>query len=298
MTNQVQKTENKEVVAEKNITDKALNAINKYVSDGVLHLPQNYSISNAMKSAYLTLEQTTDKDGNSVLKTCSKESIYQALLDMGIQGLTPSKNQCYFVAYGKKLTLMRSYMGTMAIAKRQEDIRDIKAYCIYEGDEFETDYDYESGVLKVSKYKPNFGNVDTSKMKGAFAVIIGEEGVIHTELMTMPQIKAAWSMGASKGNSKAHNNFNDEMAKKTVISRACKLFINTSDDSDVLLGDSFASSDEERIEEVKKESIDITVKEEIENNANSEVIDIDDFVEVKEDEQEEITASDDIVVPF
>ena len=39
--------------------------------------------------------------------------------------------------------------------------------------------------------------------------------------------------GATKGQSPAHRNFPQEMAKKTVIGRACKLFVSTSDDAGV-----------------------------------------------------------------
>ncbi len=39
----------------------------------------------------------------------------------------------------------------------------------------------------------------------------------------MDQIRKSWQQGAAKGNSGAHNNFTDQMCKKTVISRACKI---------------------------------------------------------------------------
>ena len=47
----------------------------------------------------------------------------------------------------------------------------------------------------------------------------------------MAQIRAAWGQGATKGGSPAHKNFAEEMAKKTVIGRACKAIINSSDDA-------------------------------------------------------------------
>ena len=49
--------------------------------------------------------------------------------------------------------------------------------------------------------------------------------------MTLAQIKAAWQQGATKGQSPAHKNFPAEMCKKTVIGRACKMVINSSDDA-------------------------------------------------------------------
>ena len=51
------------------------------------------------------------------------------------------------------------------------------------------------------------------------------------EVMTLLQIKTAWKQGYGGGNTKAHQNFTDEMCKKTVIGRLCKSIINNSDDS-------------------------------------------------------------------
>ena len=98
----------------------------------------------------------------------------------------------------------------------------------------------------------------------------------HLEVMTMKQIKKAWGQGTAfnSGKSKAHNDFTDEMAKKTVRNRVCKMFANTSDDSDVLI-EAFNNSDKsdfsEENQEVQKT---MTVKEEISQNANSKVIDL------------------------
>ena len=47
----------------------------------------------------------------------------------------------------------------------------------------------------------------------------------------MAQIQKSWEQGPTKGQSPAHKNFPGEMAKKTVINRACKLLIAASDDS-------------------------------------------------------------------
>lgn len=156
---------------------------------------------------------------------------------MVIQGLNPSKNQCYFIPYGNKLNLSRSYLGTIAVTKRLKGIKDVKAYCFYEGDEFETKFNLEKGLIEVTKFEPKFENIDNSKIKGAFAIIIGDEGIIHTEVMTMTQIHNAWSMGDMNSGSPAHKKFTEEMAIKSVINRACKRYYGTSDDSSIMLVD-------------------------------------------------------------
>ena len=217
------------------ISEKVRQQIADLTQKNQIALPSNYSPENALKSAWLVLQETQTRDKQPVLKACTPVSIQNALFDMVIQGLSPAKKQCYFIPYGQQLQLSRSYMGTVAVTKRLKGIKDVKAHVIYEGDKFETEYDKETATVKIKEFNPSFSTIDIKKIIGAFAVVIGDEGPIHTEIMTMAQIKNAWNQGAAKGNSVAHNNFAEEMAKKSVINRACKTYWNTSDDSDLLI---------------------------------------------------------------
>ena len=103
---------------EKDITATVLERIKELQSTRALTLPKDYSPENALKSAYIILQETVDKDKKPVLSVCTTASIASCLLDMVVQGLSPLKKQCYFIAYGSKLTLSRSYFGSIAIAKR------------------------------------------------------------------------------------------------------------------------------------------------------------------------------------
>jgi len=217
------------------ISEKVRQQIADLTKKNQIALPSNYSPENALKSAWLVLQETQTRDKKPVLQACTQASIQNTLFDMVIQGLSPAKKQCYFIPYGNQLQLSRSYLGTVAVTKRLKGIKDVKAHVIYEGDTFETEYDIATATVRIKEFKPSFGTIDIKKIIGAFAVIIGEEGPIHTEIMTMVQIKNAWNQGAAKGNSGAHNNFAEEMAKKSVINRACKTYWNTSDDSDLLI---------------------------------------------------------------
>lgn len=232
--------EKKNAVAktEKNITDVVLNKVAGFAQVGELVLPQDYSAENALKAAWLALQTVEDKRGNKALKICSQPSIANALLDMVVQGLNPAKKQCYFIVYGKELTLQRSYMGTVAVAKRFSGVREVHAQVVYEGDEFEYEIDPMTANIRITKHTQNLNNIDISKIKAIYAVVIKEDGSPYVEIMTMDQVKKAWNQGATKGDSPAHKNFTEEMAKKTVINRACKLFVNTTTDS-ALLVDTF-----------------------------------------------------------
>lgn len=278
MQNEVKKEDAVVLAAdEKNISDLVLNRVKGLEKEGNLQFPVSYSYQNALKSAWLILNETVDKDKNPVLKTCTPTSVMNSLLNMVIQGLSPAKKQCYFVSYNKQLQLMRSYMGTVAVTKRLKAVSDVKAFVIYEGDEFETTYNLDTATLNITKYVPKFENIDNTKIKGAFAVVLGPDGPIYTEIMNINQIKMAWSKSRTGGQ--VHKDFAEEMAKKTVINRACKMFANTSDDSDILI-EAFNNSDKEFEAD---ESIETNVQDEIKEKANSKIIEI-----KNEDNNEEI----------
>lgn len=217
---------------EKTIADSVLRRVQTYSANKDIRLPANYSPENALKSAWLILLETKDRNDKPVLEVCKKESIANALLNMVLQGLNPIKKQCAFVAYGDKLMMQREYHGTMALARRYGGIKEAVGNVVYEGDEFEYSID-SMGYKKVTKHIQSIDNIDLNKIKGAYATLLFEdaERKPYVEIMTMAQIRQAWMQGATKGGSPAHKNFPDQMAIKTVISRACKNFISSSDDS-------------------------------------------------------------------
>lgn len=226
MTNQ----SNQMAVMQKDITDQVSNRISQLQDDG-LALPKDYNPQNALKAAWFKLQQTKDRSNRPALQVCTRASIANALLDMVTQGLSPAKTQCYFIVYGNEVQLQRSYFGTIAEVKRLSSVKDIDAQVVHQGDEFAIGAD-ELGRIKVTKFVPKFENLD-KPIKGAFAFIELADGRVDYTVMTQKQIQTSW------GQSRQHNvqqKFGDEMAKRTVINRAAKMYINTSDDSDLLTG--------------------------------------------------------------
>lgn len=234
MANEKQEAANgtKAVQKYENISEQVLTRIEEFQKTGGMVLPKNYSVENHMKSAWLILQATTDRNGNQALVVCTKESIANALLDMVLQGLAVSKKQGYFIVYGNKLEFQRSYFGTIALAKRTGGIRtEPVANVIYEGDEFVYSIDPKTARISIVKHEQKIENIDNAKIKGAYALVTLADGTTQVTIMSMAQIRAAWAQGATKGGSPAHKNFAEEMAKKTVIGRACKAIINSSDDA-------------------------------------------------------------------
>jgi len=240
--------------------------VRKLQESGELQLPPNYSAANALKAAWLILQETKNKDGRPVLQVCTRESIINALLDMVVQGLNPVKRQCYFIAYGNRLVCQRSYFGSMALVKRVIPDAEIWFGVVYEGDEFE--YEIDRGHKRIRKHVQKVENVKPDKIQAAYCVIERGDGkLVHTEIMTIDQIRQAWKQGQSyrENGDGTHQKFPDQMAMKTVVNRACKYVINSSSD-DYLFLHHFNRADEEATE--------AEMEAEVAANANGRVIDV------------------------
>lgn len=269
MENQTNKPTNQQIIERnKTYSDATLRKVTDYVTGGQLHLPANYSAANALKAAMLALENVTDKKGNPALLVCNPNSIATALLDTVVQGLDPGKKQCYYIVYGNKLTMQRSYFGDIHLAKaKNPDIFDIYADVVYEADEFE--YRKKRGRTEIVTHNQKLSNVDKNKIVAAYCTVEYRDGRENTTIMTMTEIRQAWSM--SKANpfaeSSTHSKFPAEMAMKTVIRKACKPLINAADDSTLVMNSIYRTSDE---------AVDSRLEAEIEENSSINDVDTND----------------------
>ena len=258
---------NKITLIKKDTVDVVAERVKAFQEKGEIHFPPNYSPENAMKSAWLQMQEIKDKTGKPALEACTRDSVANALLDMVVQGLSPAKKQGYFIVYGSNLSFMRSYFGTMAVTKRLNGVEDVFAQVIYEGDSFE--FTIDKGTKKVIQHKQQLEDIDTDKIVGAYCTIFYGDGKEFTEIMTKKQIDQAWGKTKMKNNA-VHRDFPEEMAKRTVINRTCKLFTNTSDDSDLLI-ESFNRSTEA---EYTRQSPEEETQQKIDQDANTTIIDV------------------------
>ncbi|MDU7641142.1 MAG: RecT family recombinase [Streptococcus anginosus] len=213
-------------LTQKQVTSNVANRISVMKTEG-LKIAPNYSVSNALSSAYYALKNSSS--GN-LLEKCTDKSIYNALLDMVTQGLSPAKTQCYFVPYGTTVKLTRSYFGTMKVVKQLPEVKDIYAEVIYKGDVFKIKN--ENGRKVFVSHETDWTNAD-NEIIGAYCIIekLGGEKILT--VMTKKEIDKSWSKAKTKN---VQNDFPQEMAKRTVINRAAKQFFNTSDDNDLFIG--------------------------------------------------------------
>lgn len=280
---------NELTLLQKDITDNIARKLDELKKDGGLAIPANYNPANALKSAFF--EMTNSASGN-LLEKCSRESIANSLLNMAIQGLSPAKKQCYFVPYGQNLSMQRSYFGTQKVVKSLTNVEDIWATIIYEGDEFEIEI--EGGRERIAKHTTSFLNRDNDII-GAYCIIKKSDGEEVLTVMTRKEIEASWSQSKNKS---VQNKFPQEMAKRTVINRAAKAFINTSDDSDALIQAVNDTTEEEFENDQERAVRDVT--ETVEREANQVLIETKPKAKAKakpKPEPESVEVSEDISLP-
>ena len=279
---------NKNEIVEKGKRDAEITINNAFI-DGLsmqlqektkygLSFPADYNPTNALMGAYLIMKETTDKNGKCILESCSQASIANSLMDMATLGLNASKKQGYFIAYGGKCQFQKSYFGNITLARRN-GLKTINAEIIYDGDTFK--YHIENGMKVIDVHEQDFMNIDNDKILGAYAVAIMDDGRKVVEVMNINQLKKAWNQrmgGLKEDASSTHMKFKDQMAKKTVINRLCKLIGNTSTDGNI-------SEISDRLDEVAE--VDMVAEDvayDIENNANT--VDFNEVVEPQETKQE------------
>jgi recombination protein RecT len=264
------------------VTSKVATRIEAMKGEGLMIAP-NYSVSNALSSAYYALKNSSS--GNLLLK-CTPDSIYNALLDMVTQGLSPAKTQCYFIPYGNIVKLNRSYFGTMKVVKQLPEVKDIYAQVIFEGDEFEAEN--VDGRWKFISHKSSWKNQD-NPIEGAYCVIEKTDGEKILTIMTKKEIDRAWSKSRNKS---VQNEFPQEMAKRTVINRAAKQFFNTSDDNDLFI-DAVNRTTESEYE--NHQAKDVTPPETTESlESFLEGAPADNTTEPEKERTEPVAASDDV----
>jgi recombination protein RecT len=207
------------------------------------HLKPGYDARKALNCACEKMSNNPDT------ASCTDESVKIALKDMFLQGLDPAANQCYLIPqYNKvrgcmEMILKRSYFGTMAAVKELcPEITEINAACVWGDEKFAYGYKhgkFVSTLHELDPEKPIDSHENLETLKYVYVEIYGaKEKLIASEMMTAAQVKTAWLQSSNTSYDKAtgvksfkanstHMKFTSEMAKRSVINRACKNILNT-----------------------------------------------------------------------
>jgi len=254
--------ENKNEVAEKPVKSFSM-ALSDSLTEVKDALPKDFNVQRFVQNSIALLNENTQ-----LAEFAKKENgiaqIKQGLLKGAYLGLDAMNKECYLIPYGNTLNFMVDYRGNVKLAKKYSirPIKDIYAKIVRKGDFFEE-------LINDGKPSVNFKPVPFSNetVIGAFAVCLYMDGGMIYDTMSFDDLENT-RKSSKANNSPAWKNFTNEMYKKTVLHRLCKMIELEFDNPKQ---DQLFTEDVEIETDVKE-----IVKNEIEENANSKEFEISD----------------------
>lgn len=212
------------------------------VEKGLLSIPEGYNLGNELSLALSKIAQTADRNGIPAFDVCTKASILQALKDMATQGWSISKSHCYPIVYKNQLKLQSSYFGTLATLKLMFPEYKVMANVIFKDDTYDYIYNEDTACYEVHNLKSSLENRD-KEVVGAFGFIkdITTGKTVYSEVMNRKEIQKCWDKSTSKQGA-THDDFPQEMAKKSLINRMCKPFIKENKSVNPLVAEAYLRS--------------------------------------------------------
>lgn len=157
------------------------------------------------------------------LLDCTPQSLALSIINAAELGIEPNLiGEAYLVPYGNTCTLIPGYKGLMKLARNSGLVTGFQVGVVREGD----DFDYERGSNKFLKHKEKPDNDEAPITHFWCGATV--DGVFEFEVMTAAQVQKIRKKSKA-GNSGPWVDHPEEMGKKTVIRRFCKLLPADSD---------------------------------------------------------------------
>lgn len=159
---------------------------------------------------------------NPRLLECTQVSWAMALQQSAELGIEPGPlGHAYLIPYKNKGTMEVQFMlgarGMVNLARRSDDIANVRAHVVRDGDEFEV----ELGLTPKIRHIPR-ADSEARPLLFAYAVAEWTNGATPMfEVMNRAEIDAIRSRSKSPNDGPWKTDY-DEMAKKTVLRRLCK----------------------------------------------------------------------------
>lgn len=188
---------------------------------------KTFNAKQAIISMALKLKETKDKDGKPAIDVCTKESIMQVAQEALVKRLDLMKSQASLIIRGNKLMLHTQYQGNVKRALELNPFLDHFNFVpIYQDDKVEM-FVGQDGSYGIKSHSTSFKNIGNDKLIGGYVRAIKKDGSVYmTEIMTMEQIKIAWSKSSSSSQT-VHKQFPLRMVRKTILNGLCSWLINT-----------------------------------------------------------------------
>lgn len=193
--------------------------LDKSKSQLQMALPKHLTVDRLMRVA-ITAMQRTPK-----LLECDQISLLGAVMQSAQLGLEPDGvlGHAYLIPFwnGKRNTFevqfLPGYKGLIDLARRSGQVDTIEARVVHTGDSFK----YEFGLNPKLEHTPKFGAGDREPM-AVYAIAGLKSGARQFDLMSIEEVNAIRARSRAKDSGPWVTDF-EEMAKKTVLRRLCKL---------------------------------------------------------------------------
>lgn len=161
-----------------------------------------------------------------LLLQCTPESILRSVMDASALGLEPNTGLglAYLVPYKNNKAgvwesqFIPSYKGLVDLARRSGNIISIEAHVVRKADKFECEFGLSPKLVHV----PAFDVDDAGPVRLVYAVARLADGGTQAEVMTMQEINKVRTCSRA-GDFGPWKEWPEEMAKKTVVKRLCKM---------------------------------------------------------------------------
>ena len=176
-------------------------------------LPRHLTPERMLRVATTAIRKTPQ------LLQCNPMTVLGAVVTASQLGLEPDGvlGHAYLIPYGKTCTFIPGYKGLLQLARRSGEISTIEARVIRERDSWSYSYGLDSKLVHVPCREP-----DTGELVAAYAVAKLKDGGVQWDLMLRHEIDAIRSRSRA-GKSGPWVTDYEEMAKKTVLRRLCKM---------------------------------------------------------------------------
>lgn len=192
-------------------------------------LPKHISADRMIRVALTCYRQIPD------LRKCTIESVMGAIVQCAQLGLEPGLlGQAYLIPFKKnwkekdpetgrdvwksrmECQFIPGYKGLISLARRTGEVTSITATTVRKTDKFEI----VLGIDPTIEHKPNLDLADRGDIRLVYVVAKFKDGGYHMEWMTKAEIDAIRVRSKAKDSGPWVTDY-EQMAKKTVIRRAC-----------------------------------------------------------------------------
>jgi recombination protein RecT len=194
------------------------------ISDLARACPKGVNPETMVQVADLIVRRNLD------LQKCTPDSILACMVEAGALGwnLSPKLCECYLIPFKNKhtgnveCTLMPGFRGLAKLARGDGKIESIIPRVVYHGDEFSVEFEPNTAV----HHRPELRDSHRGPVTHVYCAITFTSGRKLYEVMTKDEIEQIRSYSLKKDGSFWRDHW-EEMAKKTVIRRACKSLDST-----------------------------------------------------------------------